>query len=112
MPKDLESLVQKTKIIINTIGPYYLYSSPIVEACVKHSTHYLDATGESPWVLEMIRKHHDKAVKHKAIIVPSLGIESAPSDLLVRTLAHLVREELSVGIEEVTACVYDVQGAP
>lgn len=39
---DLDSLAKKTKILINTVGPYHRYSSPVVEACAKHGTHYLD----------------------------------------------------------------------
>ena len=43
-PKELNVLAGKTRILLNTIGPYYLYSTPIVEACVEHGTHYLDVS--------------------------------------------------------------------
>lgn len=39
---DLDSLAKKTKLLINTVGPYHRYSSPVVEACAKNGTHYLD----------------------------------------------------------------------
>lgn len=41
-PTELKELAQKTKLIINCIGPYHLYSSPVVEACANNGTHYLD----------------------------------------------------------------------
>lgn len=41
--QDLDILVKKTRVLINTVGPYYLYGSPVIEACVKNGTHYLDA---------------------------------------------------------------------
>lgn len=41
-PGDLDILAGKSSVLLNTVGPYHLYSSPVVEACVKNGTHYLD----------------------------------------------------------------------
>lgn len=41
-PNDLDVLTKKTRLLLNTVGPYHLYSSPVVEACAKNGTHYLD----------------------------------------------------------------------
>lgn len=98
--------------MINTVGPYHLYSSPVVEACAKNGTHYLDVTGEAPWVLEMIEKYHEIAKANHAIIIPEIGIESAPSDLLAFALVKVIRKELSVGTKEVIASVHDIKGTP
>jgi short subunit dehydrogenase-like uncharacterized protein len=32
---ELDGLAGKTRLIINGIGPYHLYSSPVIEACAK-----------------------------------------------------------------------------
>ena len=39
---ELDVLAKKTSIVLNTVGPYHLYSTPAVEACANNSTHYLD----------------------------------------------------------------------
>ena len=39
---ELEALARRTKVLLNTVGPYHLYSTPVVEACAKNGTHYLD----------------------------------------------------------------------
>ncbi|KAL8891248.1 MAG: hypothetical protein Q9205_002218 [Flavoplaca limonia] len=109
---DLRSLAKKTRIILNTVGPYYKYSSPVVQACAENGTHYLDVTGETPWVYEMIQKHHDTAKESGAIIIPEIGLESAPSDLLAWTLATLIRKELSLNTREVIASVHQVNSQP
>lgn len=109
---DLQKLTKKTTLLINTIGPYHLYSTPIVEACVNNGTHYLDVTGESPWVLEIIEKFHDRAKKTQAIIIPEIGIESAPSDMLAWSLTTLFREKLSTGTKEIIASLHELKGAP
>ncbi len=39
---DLTNLARKTRLIINTVGPYHMYGTPVVEACANNGTHYLD----------------------------------------------------------------------
>ena len=111
-PQDLHNLARKPKILVNTVGPYHLYSSPVVEACTKNGTHYLDATGESPWVLEMITKYHSTAKTNHAIIIPEIAVESAPSDMLAFALIQLIRKELSVGTREIVGCMYELKSTP
>lgn len=36
-----------TSVVINCVGPYYIYGEVVVNACVLSSTHYLDITGET-----------------------------------------------------------------
>lgn len=40
---DLDPVAQRTKLVINCVGPYHLYSTPVVEACAVNGTHYIDA---------------------------------------------------------------------
>lgn len=110
--EDLDILTRSTTLLINTIGPYHLYSSPVVEACARNGTHYLDVTGESPWVLEMIERYHTTAEKTGAIIIPEIGIESAPSDLLTWSLTTLFRESFSLDTEEIIGSIHHINGRP
>ena len=110
--KDLSRLVRKTRVLINTVGPYHLYSTPVVEACAANGTHYLDVTGEAPWVLEIIEKYDKLAKTNHAIIIPEIGIESAPSDLLAFALVQFIRRRFSVGTKEVVGCVHELKGRP
>ena len=60
----------------------------------------------------MIEKYHEMAKANHAIIIPEIGIESAPSDLLAFALVILIRTELSMGTKEVIASVHDIKGTP
>lgn len=60
----------------------------------------------------MIRKYHDTAKANHAIIIPEIGIESAPSDMIALALTQLIRTELSVSTNEVVACVHELKGTP
>lgn len=39
-------LVQRTKVIVTTVGPYSLLGENLLAACAKFGTHYCDLTGE------------------------------------------------------------------
>ncbi|KAL8951081.1 MAG: hypothetical protein Q9222_002921 [Ikaeria aurantiellina] len=109
---ELTSLAKKTRLILNTVGPYFRYSSPVIQACAETGTHYLDVTGETPWVYEMIQKYHETARDNGAIIIPEIGLESSPSDLLAWTLTNLIRDHLSVGTREIVASVHTMKSLP
>lgn len=35
--------------------------TPVIDACVRCSTHYCDITGEGPWIRTVIDQFHDEA---------------------------------------------------
>jgi len=39
---ELHALAKKTQVLITTVGPYWKFGTPVVEACANASTHYLD----------------------------------------------------------------------
>ena len=66
----LDLITKRTKVIISTAGPFHRYGSKLVASCVKNSTHYVDITGETFWIKEMIDKHHSEAVTKGVRIIP------------------------------------------
>ncbi len=57
------------------------YGEPLVESCVRFGTDYVDSTGETPFIRNIIDKYHEKAVGNSTRLVPSCGFDSIPSDL-------------------------------
>lgn len=51
---DVERAVKTTRVVINTVGPYWRWGTPVVEACAKHGVHYVDLTGETVWMKHII----------------------------------------------------------
>jgi short subunit dehydrogenase-like uncharacterized protein len=47
-------LCKLTNVLISATGPYSRYGEPVVRACIEAKTHYVDITGEVPWVERMI----------------------------------------------------------
>jgi short subunit dehydrogenase-like uncharacterized protein len=77
----LAAMVQRTKVICTTVGPYAKYGSKLVAACVAHQTDYCDLTGEVQWMRRMIDQHHEAAQANGTKIVHTCGFDSIPSDM-------------------------------
>src|SRR3984957_6265859 len=46
----LNRMAGQACVVATTAGPFSLYGTKLVEACVRNRTHYCDITGETPWV--------------------------------------------------------------
>jgi len=77
----IKQMVLRTKVICTTVGPYAIYGSKLVAACVENKTHYCDLAGEVQWMRQMIDKHQETAQANGVKIVHSCGFDSIPSDM-------------------------------
>lgn len=105
----LSSLVKKAFVVITTIGPYCLYGEPVFKACAEAGTHYLDCTGEIPWVARMIKKYEAAAKRTGAIMFPQTGVESAPPDLATWALTQQVRKDMNARAKEVFISIHKLE---
>ncbi|BDS14728.1 saccharopine dehydrogenase family protein [Aureispira anguillae] len=90
--EEIDILVQQTQVFLTTVGPYALYGNNIVANCAKYGVHYVDITGESPWVRDMLDQYGSLAQKTGAKIIPFCGFDSIPADLGVWFLQKYMRE--------------------
>ncbi|XP_050531063.1 saccharopine dehydrogenase-like oxidoreductase isoform X2 [Daktulosphaira vitifoliae] len=79
--KCVQLMTKITSVVINCVGPYYLYGEIVVKSCVSQGTHYVDVTGESLFMDKMAYMYNNEAEKNGSIIVNALGMESVPADL-------------------------------
>lgn len=80
-PEQVDAAVKKFKVVINTVGPFMRWGTPVVAACVRHGINYVDVTGETFWVRDIIIEYDYAATKTGAIIIPGSGFDSIPSDV-------------------------------
>jgi short subunit dehydrogenase-like uncharacterized protein len=80
-PASLKAMVDQTKSVLTTVGPYQLYGSELVAACAASGTDYLDLCGEPVWMRQMIDAHEATAKSSGARIVFSCGFDSLPFEL-------------------------------
>src|ERR1700743_1324841 len=53
-PASLKAMIDRTRSVITTVGPYLLYGNELVAACAASGTNYFDLCGEVPWMRRMI----------------------------------------------------------
>ncbi|KZT27108.1 hypothetical protein NEOLEDRAFT_1131093 [Neolentinus lepideus HHB14362 ss-1] len=109
--EDVEKAVASVKVVINTVGPYWKWGKNVVKACAKLGKGYLDLTGEAHWTANMIWHYDYLATKTGAVIIPSCGLDSIPSDISVflanRTLKALAGPDTTI---ERTDTAVEVKG--
>jgi short subunit dehydrogenase-like uncharacterized protein len=110
--EELSALAKKTKVLIATVGPYAKYGEYAFKACAKNGTHYLDVTGEVAYVAQMIQKYEQTAKASGAIMIPQIGVESAPADLITWTIVKMIREKLSAKTGEVVFSLHEFKQVP
>ena len=93
--ESMTALVQQTRVVASTAGPFAQLGSALVAACSKYGTDYVDITGETQWIRHTIDAHHEAAKASGARIIHCCGFDSIPSDLGVHLLAQTMRTQTS-----------------
>lgn len=109
-PASLRAMCARATVVITTVGPYQLYGSGLVAACVETGTAYVDLCGEPAWMREMIDAHHVAARASGARIVFSCGFDSIPFDLGVLTLQEAARARFGRPVPRIKARVREMKG--
>ncbi len=106
----LDALAKRTKVVCTTVGPYALYGSELVAACVTQGTDYCDLTGEPQWMRRMIDSHEQQAAQTGARIVHNCGFDSLPSDLGVLFTQQQAIEKLGLPCNKIRMAVKAAKG--
>lgn len=109
-PESVKSMVESTKVILTTVGPYQLYGSDLVAACAEAGTDYVDLCGEPAWMHEMIAANASKAKATGARIVFSCGFDSIPFDLGIYYLQQAAQKELGSSLSRIKGRVRAMKG--
>lgn len=101
----MTKLARSTTAVATTVGPYAKYGLPLVEACARAGTHYVDLSGEVLFMRASIDAYDEMARSTGARIVHACGYDSIPSDLGV-----LLLHEVAGPLAETTLLVKDTRG--
>lgn len=106
----LKNMVNNTKVVLTTVGPYQLYGNELVQLCAESGTDYVDLCGEPAWMHKMIKQHQAAAEKSGARIVFSCGFDSIPFDLGVYFLQQQAKDKFGHTLERVKGRVRGMKG--
>jgi short subunit dehydrogenase-like uncharacterized protein len=109
-PASLKAMVAQAKSVISTVGPYLLYGSELLAACVASGTDYFDLCGEPPWMRRMIDTHEATAKSTGARIVFSCGYDSLPFELGVFCAQEEAKKVFGAPANRVKGRVREMRG--
>ena len=86
-------------VVLHTAGPFSQTSRPMLDACLRTGTHYLDITGEID-VFEACAARDDEALRAGIMVMPGVGFDVVPSDCLAAHMKTLLPDatELTLAI--------------
>ena len=107
-PASLKAMVDQTRLVLSTVGPYQLYGSELVAACAASGTDYIDLCGEPLWMRQMIDAHEATAKASGARIVFSCGFDSIPFELGVFFCQETAKKVLGAPVARVKGRIRDM----
>lgn len=109
-PASLQALMEQTRLVLTTVGPYQLYGNELVAACARAGVDYVDLCGEPAWMRQMIDAHEAAARASGARIVFSCGFDSIPFDLGVFMLQREMQARFGQPAQRVRGRVRKMKG--
>lgn len=97
-PSSLAELAGATRVVATTVGPYVTHGEPLVAACAKAGTGYLDLTGEPEFVDTMYVRYHQQAVETGSRLIHAAGFDSIPYDLGVQYLVEHLPDNVPIRV--------------
>jgi len=93
----LVKTLEEFDLVFNSAGPYKFTSAPMVKACLKSSTNYVDITGEIPVFEQNFR--YDAQAKDKGIaIISGVGFDVVPTDCLAKYVSEKITEPTTLDL--------------
>ena len=103
-PSGLRDLLADAAVVISCAGPFTLHGEPLIEAAAATGTHYLDTTGEQPFIRAAFDRLGDAAAGSGAALVSGMGFDYAPGDMLAALTAD------GMGALEEMTIAYSMRG--
>ena len=83
----LKAALQNKALVIHAAGPYDATARPMVEACLKTGTHYIDLNGDKD-VFEMLLQYDNAAKAAGIMLLPGAGFDVVPTDCMALHLKN------------------------
>ncbi|RDX71680.1 putative mitochondrial saccharopine dehydrogenase-like oxidoreductase, partial [Mucuna pruriens] len=77
----LRALCDRTRLLLNCVGPFRRHGEPVVAACVESGCDYLDITGETEFMERVESGYHAEAVRRGSLVVSACGFDSVPAEM-------------------------------
>ena len=80
-PESVRALVEGGDVLVATVGPFGRFGEPAVRAAVDAGAHYLDSTGETPFIRAVFERHGPAAEGAGCGLLTAFGYDFVPGNL-------------------------------
>jgi short subunit dehydrogenase-like uncharacterized protein len=87
-PASLRELLADCAAVIDCAGPFVKYGEPVLAAAVETGTHYLDTTGEQPYMKMAYERYGPGAERAGVAVIPAMGFDYVPGDMIASLTAN------------------------
>jgi short subunit dehydrogenase-like uncharacterized protein len=80
-PETVRALVEQGDVLLSTVGPFVRYGEPAVRAAVDAGAHYLDSTGEGPFIRQVFEQFGPQAEQAGCALLTAMAFDWVPGNL-------------------------------
>lgn len=80
-PESVHALVERGDVLVSTVGPFARFGEPAVRAAVASGAHYLDSTGETPFIRRVFEELGPSAQAAGCALLTAMGYDWVPGNL-------------------------------
>jgi short subunit dehydrogenase-like uncharacterized protein len=80
-PESVRALVERGDVLVSCVGPFHRWGAPAVEAAIDAGAHYLDSTGETPFIRRVFEEWGPRADAAGVALLPAMGYDWVPGNL-------------------------------
>ena len=97
-PQALRKALTGADVVISCAGPFTFYGAPVIEAALDVGAHYVDTTGEQPYIRRVFEHMEGAAAKAGRAVIPAVGFDYLPGDLIASLAArgHEPLDEMTI----------------
>lgn len=80
-PETVHALVGKGDVLVSTVGPFMRWGEAALEATLRGGAHYLDSTGEGPFIRHVFEDAGPRAERAGVGVLTAMGYDYVPGNL-------------------------------
>lgn len=80
-PDTVRALVEKGDVLVSTVGPFARWGDPAVDAAIDAGAHYIDSTGEGPFIRRVFEQGGPRAERSGSLLLTAAGYDWVPGNL-------------------------------
>jgi short subunit dehydrogenase-like uncharacterized protein len=80
-PASVAALVGAGDVLLSTVGPFARWGEPALRAAIGAGAHYVDSTGETPFIRDVFERWGPDAQAAGSILLTAMGYDWVPGNL-------------------------------